>query len=101
MTGTHFRWEAVLETLESELELIQAAVDDLDRGPHESRFVPPDDLGPLPRDLADRAIRLSGAYDAALERANAERARLSSELQHVTRHQVEPPRGQARIDFQG
>ncbi|MDQ1520788.1 MAG: hypothetical protein QOI55_1861, partial [Actinomycetota bacterium] len=46
-------------------------------------------------------IRLSGEYDAALERANGEAARLHHELQQVARRQVEQPRGQARIDIQG
>jgi hypothetical protein len=94
-------WEEVLGTLEAELEALRAVVDDLDREPHVPRFVPPADLGPLPPALADRAIRLSGAYEAALERANGETARLHQELQQVARRQVEQPRGQARIDVQG
>jgi hypothetical protein len=94
-------WEEVLGTLEADLEALNAVVADLDREPHAPRFVPPADLGPIPPALAERAIRLSGAYEAAVERANAEAARLHHELQQVARRQVEPPRGQARIDFQG
>jgi hypothetical protein len=97
-------WEDVLGSLERDLAAMQRVIDDLDRAasPATAGFRPPADLGPMPADLAARAIGLAAAYEAAVERAEAESARLAEELRRLPRGhapQPGPAAGRARVDY--
>ena len=92
-------WEAVLNVLEQDLAALQCAIDDLDRAAPASTFVPPADLGPIPPELARRAIGLAAAYEAAMERAEAESARLAEELRRLPRGNSTPAGDRARVEY--
>src|SRR5262249_46260948 len=99
MPGTG--WEQVLDTLERDLDR-HAAVIEGRAEPAETAFTAPADLGPLPADLAPRAIALGNAYDAAIERAERARAELQDIIRRLPRprHEASAPPRHARIDFQ-
>jgi hypothetical protein len=97
-------WEDVLGALERDLAAMQQVIDDLDQGATAPapEFRPPADLGPMPADLAARAIGLAAAYETALERAQAESARLAEELRRLPRGhapQPGPAVARTRIDY--
>jgi hypothetical protein len=97
-------WEDVLGSLERDLAAMQQVIDDLDRGTAAPapEFRPPADLGPMPADLAARAISLAAAYEAAVEQAEAESARLADELRRLARGhapQPGPAAPRARVDY--
>jgi hypothetical protein len=94
-------WEDVLRTLEADLAALQAAVDDLDRAAPTPRFTPPADLGPMPPDLARRAIGLAAAYESAVERAEAEMARLAEEMRRLPRGHAPQSNERARVEYHG
>jgi hypothetical protein len=94
-------WEHVLDTLERDLDRHAAVIDGREE-PAETAFVAPADLGPLPVELAPRAIALGNAYDAAIERAERARVELQEIIRRLPRPQHQPPAPprHARIDFQ-
>jgi hypothetical protein len=98
---TRAAWEQVLDTLERDLEHHHAVIDGRAETV-ETAFSAPADLGPIPADLAPRAIALGNAYDAAIEQAERTRAEVQTLLRRLPRlqhHAPTPPR-HARIDFQ-
>lgn len=97
--GAREAWEQVLSVLEQDLVALQAAVDDLDRAAATPRFTPPPELGPMPPDLARRAIGLAAAYETAIERAEAEAARLAEELRRLPRGHATRPSDRARVEY--
>jgi hypothetical protein len=92
-------WEDVLTALERDLAAVQAVIDDLDHGATVTGYVPPPDLGPMPPELARRAIGLAAAYDAALERTQAEAARVADELRRLPRTQAEQGPNRPRVEY--
>jgi hypothetical protein len=93
------RWEATLRDLERDLELLQAAIDDLEKPSPAATFTPRDDLGPIPPDLVRRAIGLADAYDKAISKAEEETARITEELRRLPRSQSDAVRGRSRVDY--
>jgi hypothetical protein len=94
-------WEDVLTTLERDLVALQAAIDDLDRAAPATTFEAPPDLGPMPPELARRALGLAAEYDAAVERAEAEAARINEELRRLPRGHGEAAPGRGRVEYHG
>jgi hypothetical protein len=96
-------WGDALDALEHDLAQFEAVLDDPNRPPARPTFEAPADLGPIPAEHAARAIRLAAAFDAAVERAEAEAARVRAELQRVSAQgraaAARPAR--SRVDFQG
>jgi len=102
MSPAHVAWEHVLDTLERDLDHHQAVIEGRADAPAPTAFTAPTDLGPIPAELAGRAIALGNAYDAAIERAERARAELQEIIRRLPRpqHQGPPPPRHARIDFQ-
>ena len=101
---TDARWEAVLAQLEGELARFEAALADPSAAPYVSPVVVPHDLGPVPTDLARRAVALATRYETAVERGEAEHDRIRAELRQLTHgrssaaHHERPPSG-TRVEF--
>ena len=96
--GQHEAWEDALTSLERDLVALQAAIDDLDRNSPAPTFAPPADLGPMPPELARRALGLAAAYEAAIERAEAEAVRVAAELRRLPRP-TDPALPKARVEY--
>jgi hypothetical protein len=99
MSTARETWEDVLTTLERDLVALQAAIDDLDQPAVATTFQPPADLGPMPADLARRALSLAAAYDTAVKRAEEEAARIADELRRLPRGHAEQQSRRARVDY--
>jgi hypothetical protein len=91
-------WPEVLDALEADLDAMREVVDDLDRTIEGTAFVAPAGLGPMPAELAPKAVELQLRYEALIARAMQERGRLGHELASLPRPVAEP-RGRARVDF--
>ncbi len=94
-------WDEALATIEADLARFQAVLDDPASPPVAPRFVATDSLGPLPPEHADRFARLAAGYEAAIARAEAERARVRAELQRLAKRPAPAGSGRSRIDYQG
>jgi hypothetical protein len=93
-------WEGVLETLEGDLEELRRAIADLDGEVTPRRpFVPPAGLGPIPPELARRAIGLAAAYEAAVHEAEAEAQRVAEELRRLPRSHGARSTEAARVSY--
>jgi hypothetical protein len=99
MSSAREAWEDVLTTLERDLAALQAAIDDLDQPTPATTFAPPADLGPMPADLARRALSLAAAYDTAVKRAEEEAARVAEELRRLPRGHAEQQPATARVEY--
>jgi hypothetical protein len=94
-------WEDVLASLERDLAAMTKVIEDLDGPAPGVTFAPPADLGPMPPELARRAIGLAAAYEAAVERAEAEAVRLEAELRRLPRHHAARPSARTRVEYRG
>jgi hypothetical protein len=94
-------WAQVLDRLERDLDHHYAVIDG-HAEPATEAFTPPADLGPIPADLAPRAIALGNAYGAAIERAEQAQAEVQDVMRRLPRLQQHAPvrPRHARIDFQ-
>jgi hypothetical protein len=93
-------WEGVLERLERDLDALRATVEDLDGQPAAPpAFTPPPGLGPMPPELARRAIGLAAAYDEAVKRAEAEAQRVGEELRRLSRAPRTTASDRARVTY--
>jgi hypothetical protein len=101
MTTSFAAWEQVLDTLERDLDHHDAVIEGRAEAA-ETAFSAPAGLGPMPAELAPRAIALGNAYDAAIERAERAQEELQDILRRLPRpqHQAAVPPLHARIDFQ-
>jgi hypothetical protein len=95
-------WEATLDALEADLAGFAEVVLNRETLPRVPAFQPSAELGPLPAHLAARATALGAAYEAVLERAEAAREQVRTELAGLPRPRVEeaPRRRAAFIDIQ-
>jgi hypothetical protein len=95
-------WGDALDALEHDLAQFAAVLDDPNRPPARPTFEAPGNLGPIPAEHAARAIRLAAAFEAAVERAESETARVRAELRRVSAKGPAAARpARSRVDFQG
>jgi hypothetical protein len=92
-------WHEALTAIEADLARFEAVLDDPTRPPVTPRFVATGTLGPVPPDLAERFERVAAGYEAAIARAEAERARVKGELRRLARP-APAARGASRVDWQ-
>lgn len=92
MSDASADWASFLDSLESELHAVQRAA----TGRRRSRvaFEPPTDLGPLPRELADRARAVLAALERTAEEVRTEMRQTTKqleELRHLDPRGPKPP----------
>ena len=80
-------WDEVLTELERRVALTELALDAGEAVPEElaDPFEPPNDLGPLPRQLFDRAVELSHRQTALEQRLSVSMSDLGRELKATAR----------------
>lgn len=90
-------WAGFLDSLESELQAVGRA----SRGGRMRNvlsFVPPDDLGPLPRDLAERARAVLGDVNKVADSVRAEMHRTTVQLAEMQAMNPRGPRAPSSFD---
>lgn len=89
-------WAGFLDSLESELHAVERTA----KGRIRPRpaFVPPDDLGPLPRELAERARAILADVGRVASVVSAEMTRTTAQLQEQRAMDPRGPRGPRNFD---
>ena len=95
MSASKADWVAFLESLESEVLAVERAPQ---RRARPRRFVPPTDLGPLPRELAGRARAVLSTIDDVSELVREDMARTSEQLRALRRHDPRGPKPASSFD---
>src|SRR3954467_6239817 len=94
-------WDEALTLIESDLARFQAVLDDPTLPPVTPRFVATGALGPVPPEQAARFERVALGYETAIARAEAESARVKTELHRIAKPPAPATRGASRVDWQG
>lgn len=94
MTGSSADWAAFLDSLEAEVRAVEQAPDTR----HPGTFVPPEHLGPLPHDLAERARAVLDAVRSASASVRAELHRTGTQLRDLGRHDPRGPKPASSFD---
>ncbi len=89
-------WTAFLDSLESELHAVERT--GAARLRARTEFLPPDDLGPLPRELADRARSTLAALAGAAEVVRAEMRNTARQLDELRQMDPRGPRPPSSFD---
>ncbi len=94
---TSERWSEALDALEAESAQLRAG-----DGHHVVCYRPPDDLGPLPRSLADRARAVATALDEAAAELRGRLDAIRTELNRIERrgHSSAPSPNEYRGAFE-
>lgn len=94
MTSAAGDWPAFLDSLESQVRLAGRATDLRVA----ATFVPPDHLGPLPRELAERARQVLATIGDVTEELRADIARTRTQLDDLHRHDPRGPKPASAFD---